>query len=172
MKGMNDIVNGAMLEIKTAVNHVDEMNAENNRNFDELKTESKKFKVHVGDEKKKIIAIDDDETILAMTKGILGHDYDFTTANSGKDALHLFYQGYAPDLMLLDLSMPDMDGLGIFERIRDLSKLNNVPIAIFSSSEAPKDKAKAREMGAVDFIAKPINKGELLERVRKLTQKG
>jgi len=171
MKGMNEIVNGAMIEIKTAVTHVDEMSAENNRNFDELKAESRKFKVNVGDEKKKIIVIDDDEPILVMTKGILGNIYDLTAVNSGKDALHLFYQGYAPDLMLLDLNMPDMDGWGTFERIRDLTKLNNVPIAIFSASEDPKDKNKAREMGAVDFIAKPINKGELQERVAKLIKR-
>jgi len=172
MAGMNEIVNGAMIEIQTAVTHVDEMSHENNRNFDELKSESMRFKINMGDEKKKIVVIDDDAPILVMAKGILGNDYDVATVNSGKDALHLFYQGYAPDLMLLDLGMPDMDGWDTFNRIRDLTKLNKVPIAIFTSSEDPKDRAKAKEMGAVDFIKKPINKGELLDRVGKLVKKG
>jgi len=172
MSGMNEIVNGAMIEIQTAVTHVDEMSNENNRNFDELKNESLKFKVSAGDEKKKIVVIDDDEPILVMTKGILGNDYEVTTVNSGKNALLLFYQGYAPNLMLLDLSMPDMDGWDTFNRIRDLTKLNKVPIAIFSSSDDPKDRAKAKEMGAVDFIKKPINKGQLLDRVGKIVKKG
>ena len=168
MSGMNDIVNGAMREIQIAVTNVDEMSAENNRNFEELKAESQKFKVNAGDEKKRIIVIDDDEPILVMTKGILGNNYEVTTVNSGKRALHLFYQGYAPDLMLLDLNMPDMDGWDTFDRIRDLTKLNKVPIAIFSSSEDPQDREKAQKMGAVDFIEKPIKKPELLGRVERI----
>jgi CheY-like chemotaxis protein len=162
---MNDIVNGAMHEIQVAVGHVDEMSAENSRNFDELKAESEKFKVGSGNEKKKIIVIDDEEPILTMTKGMLGNDYDVTTVKSGKEALHLFFQGYTPDLVLLDLKMPGMDGWDTYNRIKDLSNIHKVPIAIFTSSEDPKDKAQAQKMGAADYIMKPIKKVELLERV-------
>ena len=166
--GMNEIVNGAMKEIKVAVNHVDEMSAENSRNFEELKVESSKFKVDSADEKKKIIVIDDEETILTMTKGMLGSDYDVTTVKSGKDALKLFFQGYSPGLVLLDLSMPGLDGWDTYSRIRAISHIHKVPIAIFTSSEDPKDKTQAREMGAADYISKPIKKTELLERVKRL----
>jgi len=168
MTGMNEIVNGAMQEIKTAVTLVDEMSATNSKNFDELKVESSKFKVDSGDEKKKIIVIDDDEPILTMTKGMLGNDFDVTTVTSGKQALDLFFQGYVPNLALLDLKMPDLDGWNTYERIKAINNIHNVPIAIFTSSEDPVDKTHAQRMGAVDYIKKPINKNELLERVKKL----
>jgi CheY-like chemotaxis protein len=170
MSGMNDIVNGAMKEIKSAVTVVDEMSAENNRNFEDLKKESIKFKVESGSEKKKIIVVDDEETVLTLTKNSLENDYDVTTVSSGKQALKLFFQGYVPHLVLLDLSMPEMGGWDTFIRIRDISKLHQTPIAIYTTSEDPKDKEKARELGAVEYIRKPINKAEMLEKVKKLVR--
>jgi hypothetical protein len=59
VNGMNEIVNGAMKEMKSAVKLVDEMSHENNQNFEELKVESEKFKVDTGNEKKKVIIVDD-----------------------------------------------------------------------------------------------------------------
>ncbi|WP_461255917.1 methyl-accepting chemotaxis protein [Treponema sp. R80B11-R83G3] len=170
MNGMNDIVNGAMKEIKSAVTVVDEMSAENNKNFEDLKMESAKFKVETGNEKKKIIVVDDEETVLTMTKGLLEKDYDVTTVSSGKAALNLFFQGYVPHLVLLDLMMPEMGGWDVFIRIRDLSKLHKTPIAIYTTSDDPKDKAKAQELGAVDYIHKPVKKAELLATVAKLVK--
>ncbi|GBU29328.1 methyl-accepting chemotaxis protein [Treponema sp. R8-4-B8] len=167
VNGMNDIVNGAMKEIKAAVVLVDEMSAENSRNFEELKTESKRFKVESGNEQKKVIIVDDDETVLTMTKAMLDKDYEVTTVSSGKAALDLFFKGYTPNLVLLDLSMPDMGGWDTYIRIRDLTRLHNVPITIYTASENPEDRAKARELGAVDYIIKPMKKTELLERVKK-----
>jgi len=167
MNGMNDIVNGAMKEIKAAVNFVDQMSAENTRNFEELKTETQKFKVDTTGEKKKVIVIDDEETVLTVTKGVLERDYEVTTMNSGKAALALFLKGYTPNLVLLDLNMPEMDGWDTYIRIRDLTKLHKVPIVIYSVSEDQKDKDKAKEIGAVDFIHKPAPKAEMLEKVAK-----
>jgi DNA-binding response OmpR family regulator len=64
--------------------------------------------------------------------------------------------------------MSGMGGWDTFIRIRDLSKLHKVPIAIYTTSEDPNDKAHAKEIGAVDFIKKPANKADLLARVGKL----
>jgi len=171
VSGMNDIVNGAMQEIKVAVNLVDEMSTENSRNFEDLKAESSKFKVESGNEIKKVIVIDDEETVLTMTKGMLESDYDVTTVSSGKEALKLFFQGYVPDLVLLDLAMPGLGGWDTFIRVRDISQLHKIPIAIYTSSEDPKDNARAREMGAVDYIKKPCSKLELLNRLGKILDK-
>jgi CheY-like chemotaxis protein len=168
MSGLNDIVNGAMKEIKIAVTHVDEMSAENSKNFDELKVESQKFKTDVKGEKKKVIVVDDEETVLTLTKSMLEGDYDVTTVNSGKAALILFFQGYVPDLALLDLSMPELGGWDTMKRIRDISKLHTTKIVIYSTSDDQQDREKAREMGAVDFIHKPVKKAELLDKVKKL----
>jgi len=160
-------VNGAMQEIKVAVTMVDEMSAENSRNFDELKAESKKFKVDSGDEKKKIIVIDDEETVLTMTRVMLDKDYEITTVNSGMAALKLFFQGYTPNLVLLDLNMPEMGGWDTYIRIRDLTQLHQVPIVIYTTSEDQQDRDKAKEMGALDFVHKPAKKAELMEKVKK-----
>jgi CheY-like chemotaxis protein len=168
--GMNEIVNGAMTEIKSAVTHVDEMSAENNKNFEDLKAESNKFKVESGNEKKKIIVIDDEETVLTLTKTSLEGAYDVTTVNSGQKALNLFFQGYNPNLVLLDLNMPNMGGWDTYIKIRDITKLHQTPIAIYTTSEDSKDKAKAQELGAVDFIHKPVKKEELLAKAAKLAK--
>jgi methyl-accepting chemotaxis protein len=168
MSGMNEIVNVAMKEIKIAVGHVEEMSNENTKNFEELKTESQKFKVDSKDEKKKIIVVDDEQTVLTLAKAILETIYDVTTVTSGQEALNLFFQGYTPNLVLLDLNMPEMGGWDTYIRIRDITKLHKVPIAIHSTSEDPQDKAKAQEMGAVAFIQKPAKKDEMLEKVAKL----
>ena len=166
VSGMNDIVNGAMSEIKTAVNLVDEMSTENSQNFEELKVETEKFKVVSDSEKKKILVVDDEELILTMAKSMLGKEYEVTTVKSGKEALQLFYKGLVPDLVLLDLIMPGLDGWNTYERIKDISNLHHVPIAFFTSSNDPADKIQASKMGAVDFIEKPCK--DLLGRVKKL----
>jgi methyl-accepting chemotaxis protein len=168
VNGMNDIVNGAMKEIKVAVTHVDEMSNENSKNFEELKTESQKFKTENKNEKKKVIVIDDEETVLTLTKAALGEEYEVTTINSGQGALNLFFQGYVPNLALLDLTMPELGGWATFIRIRDISKLHQTPIAIYTTSDDPEDKARAREMGAVDYIHKPAKKADLLATVARL----
>ena len=166
--GMSEIVNGALSEIKTAVTHVTEMSTENNRNFDELRSETNKFKVSTGEEKQVVLAVDDDEIHLELTKNYLQQDYDVTTVESSEKALKLLYQGLAPNIIFLDLVMPGTDGWQTFERIRGISNLHNVPIAIFTASEDPADMSRAKTMGAVDYITKPCSRDELLRRVEKI----
>ena len=67
--------------------------------------------------------------------------------------------------------MPDMDGWETFDRINAISNLHNVPTAIFTSSDDPKDRDKAQQMGAVDYIKKPMKKSELLDRIERLINK-
>jgi CheY-like chemotaxis protein len=167
IKGMNEVVSGALAEIKIAVTHVSEMSSENNRNFEDLKSVTGKFIITTGKEKKKVLVVDDDQTHLTMTKSFLEEDYDVTTTNSCEKALKLLYQGYDPDYILLDLMMPEIDGWDTYDRIKALSKLHHVPIAIFTSSDDPADKNRAEKMGAADFIKKPCKKSELVERIRK-----
>ena len=168
VNGMSGIVNGALKEIKTAVTHVAEMGTENNRNFEELKSETVKFKVSTGNEKKKVLVVDDDEIHLEMTKTFLEGEYDVTTVKSCEDALKLLYQGYDPSFISLDLVMPETDGWQTFERIRGISNLHKVPIAIFTVSDDPSDKNRAKTMGAADFIKKPTTQGELLTKIAKI----
>jgi len=64
--------------------------------------------------------------------------------------------------------MPEIHGFDAYDRIKGISNLHHVPIAIFTSSEDPKDLDRARNMGAADFIKKPCKKSELLERIEKV----
>ena len=171
IKGMNDIVSGALSEIKVAVGHVTEMNAENNKNFEDLKNESGKFKITTGQEKVTILMVDDEKTHLEMTKSFLENDYDVVTATSGREALTLLFQGLDPKFILLDLMMPEIDGWDTYDRIKALSNIHHVPIAIFTSSDDPADRERARKMGAADYIKKPCQKSELLDRIGKALEK-
>jgi CheY-like chemotaxis protein len=167
VEGMNEILKG-IHQINVSVDHVNDMSLENNRNFDSLKQETKKFRDSAGNEKQKLLVVDDDSIHLELAIAFLKDEYDISTAQSGKDALSLFYSGLVPQLILLDLLMPDMDGWDTYNRIKAIGALHDTPIAFFTSSDDPKDKQKAHEMGAVDFIRKPIKKTELQERVGKI----
>jgi len=166
--GMNQMVDVDVKQIKTAIKQVDEMSAENNRNFNELKMETDKFKVHSGKEQKKVLVIDDNETDLVAVKVMLEETYDIFTADSGDSALKLFHQGLVPNLILLDLVMQGMSGWETYERIKGIGSVHNVSIVIYSASADPKDKTHAEKMGAVDFINKPAAQNELLRRIDKI----
>jgi CheY-like chemotaxis protein len=168
--GMSEILKGVN-QIRVSVNHVNDMSMENSRNFESLKHETDKFKHTVGDEKRKILVVDEDSIFLTMVETMLSNDYDVITAQSGKGALGLFYQGLVPQLILLDLIMPEMDGWNTYSRIKAIGGLHDIPIAIFTASDDPKDLQHARELGAVDYIKKPAKKDDLLKRVGKILEK-
>jgi methyl-accepting chemotaxis protein len=169
-EGMNEILTGVN-QIKNSVNHVNEMSLENNQSFESLKQETEKFNVSVKNEKQKILIVDDDSIHLEMVEAVLSNEYNVLCAKSGNEALGLFYKGLVPQLILLDLIMPDMDGWDTYKRIKAIGSLYNTPIAFFTSSDDPKDKQHAHEMGAVDYIKKPYNKDDLLLRVGRIVKK-
>jgi len=168
--GMSEILKGVN-QIKVSVNHVNDMSMENTRNFESLKHETDKFKHTVGDEKHKILVVDDDSIFLTMVESMLSSDYEIITAQSGKQALGMFYQGLVPKLILLDLIMPEMDGWNTYSRIKAIGGLHDIPIAIFTASDDPKDLQHAHDLGAVDYIKKPAKKDDLLKRVGKILEK-
>jgi CheY-like chemotaxis protein len=117
---------------------------------------------------KKILVIDDDETTLTLTKGMLEGDYHVTTVDSGTAAWELIQKGFKPDLVLLDMFMPEMSGWNTLLRIRKLCEARKVVIAIYTSSEDPEGMAKAKEFGALEYIHKPLSRTKLLEKVAEL----
>jgi len=121
--------------------------------------------------KKKILIVDDNEVQLSLTEVQLKTEYETTIAKSGKEALNYLFHGHVPDLIILDILMPDMDGWETFGRLRAISKLHEVPILFFSSIDDQKEIDRAFDMGAVDFIIKPCNSTELLDRVKKVVKK-
>jgi len=167
VEGMTEILKG-INQINVSVKHVNEMSMENNRNFEALKQETEKFNDTVGNEKKKILVVDDDVIHLEMVEAVLSSNYEVLTAKSGNEALGLFYQGLVPKLIFLDLIMPEMDGWNTYSRIKAISNLHDTPIAFFTASTDPDDIKRANEMGAVDYVQKPYDKDDLLNRVEKI----
>jgi len=165
--GMSEILKGVN-QIYVAVNHVNDMSVENNRNFEALKQETERFRDSTGKEKKKILMVDDDEIHLTMIQSVLQDQYEVVTAKSGKEALGLFFQGLIPKLVCLDIVMPDMDGWDTYNRLRAIGDLHDTPIAFFTSSDDPQHKKRAKEMGAVDYIKKPYDAVDLIHRVDKI----
>jgi two-component system KDP operon response regulator KdpE len=107
--------------------------------------------------------VDDEPGILRAVQSNLGHhDFHVEGAANGQDALSE-YARVRPELVLLDLGLPDMDGLEIIRAIR---KRANTPIVVLSSRETERDKVTALDLGADDYLTKPFGINELLARVR------
>jgi DNA-binding response OmpR family regulator len=119
-------------------------------------------------EKNRILLIDDDEIQHQIAENMLSDEYELFKVKSGYDALNYLYNGsFVPQLILLDILMPEMDGWEVFNRIKALSLLKNVPIIFVTSLNAIEEEKKASEIGAADFIIKPFTKNDLLERIKK-----
>jgi len=122
--------------------------------------------------RKAILLVDDDETHLVYTQASLKDEYDVFMVKSGKEALEFLDKGQnIPDLILLDILMPEMDGWTVFDRINGIADLKFTPIMFYSSLEEEVAKEKAYELGAFDFITKPCKKSVLLDKIKDTIQK-
>jgi two-component system, OmpR family, KDP operon response regulator KdpE len=111
----------------------------------------------------RLLVVDDEQSILrAVRANLTRHGYEVETAESGRQALEQF-TWYHPDLVMLDLGLPDMDGLEVIRRIREQSP---TPIIVLSVRGAERDKVAALDLGADDYLTKPFGIDELLARVR------
>jgi len=117
---------------------------------------------------KKILIVDDSEVHLVIAENILKSKYETITAISGKEALNLLTKGLIPNLILLDILMPEMDGWEVYNKIKGISLLQNVPIAFLTSLDGVREKLYASRIGAADMITKPYEGKELLSRVEKM----
>lgn len=126
----------------------------------------------MADGKKKILLIDDDIIQHNIVENMLKEDYEIFMVKSGKDALRYLYDGsFAPNLILLDILMPEMDGWEVFNRIKALSLLKNVPIVFLTAVNTTAEEKHAYEIGAADFITKPYVKEDLAGRIFKVIGK-
>jgi DNA-binding response OmpR family regulator len=111
----------------------------------------------------KILVIDDEETTLELLRLLLEHKgYEVIKASRADDGLRKAYRTQ-PDLVLLDIMMPDMDGWEVCRRLRELS---DIPIIFLTALGEAKDIVRGLEAGADDYIAKPYDNEELIARVR------
>ena len=112
---------------------------------------------------KKILIIEDDKAIVRlMTVALKTNDYEPIVASTGVDGLSLFLKEN-PDLVLLDMGLPDIDGSEVLLQIRNIAK---TPIIIVSARDKEQEKVDALDNGANDYVTKPFSIGELLARIR------
>ena len=110
-----------------------------------------------------IVIVEDEYNISSFVSAVLqANGFDTMVARNGAEAIILI-TSHCPDLVLLDLGLPDMDGQGIIENVRGWS---NVPIIVVSARTRERDKVMALESGADDYITKPFGTSELLARIR------
>src|SRR5438876_6233267 len=118
--------------------------------------------------RRRLLVVDDDDDIRLLLEELLrGAGYAVDTACDGRAALRAFYEN-PPDLVVLDLSMPEMDGFEMLERLRDLS---DVPVILLTARGGEIDKVRGFRAGADDYVVKPFGRQELLARIHALLRR-
>ena len=110
-----------------------------------------------------ILVVDDEPHIVrTLTINLRARDYDVESAGDGRSALQIM-QERSPDVIVLDLGLPDMDGLDVLRRVRETSM---TPVIVLSARQESDDKIEALDAGADDYVTKPFGMDEFLARVR------
>jgi len=118
----------------------------------------------------KILIVDDQHSVREALYGLLTNQgYTLFFAENGAKALELANEN-TPDLMLLDVMMPEMDGFEVCQRIRAMEQLQDIPIILLTSLEDRESRLRGIQAGADDFITKPFEKNELRARIRTITR--
>jgi two-component system KDP operon response regulator KdpE len=115
-----------------------------------------------------VLVVDDEPQILRVMRASLPiRGYEVLTASTGEEALNQLSK-QVPDLLILDLVMPEMSGLEVCRRVREFS---SVPIIVLSAKGSESDKVAALDLGADDYVTKPFGMDELLARVRAVLRR-
>ena len=118
--------------------------------------------------KDRVLVVEDDKNIRKFMQTILeANDYDVIATETGKEAYSLI-TSRCPDVVILDLGLPDMDGMKILKEVRAWS---NMPIIVVSARDHEKDKVEALDMGADDYIGKPFRPRELVSRIKSVLRR-
>lgn len=113
-----------------------------------------------------ILVVDDDKSNLALAQKILLPQYRIAASNSGAAALKYLEHNH-PDLILLDINMPDMDGFEVMEKLREKEETASIPVIFLTADNLAETEIKCFRMGAMDFVTKPFVPDILLSRVDK-----
>lgn len=119
----------------------------------------------------KILIVDDEPDIPELLKlSLISEPYDFIVAHNGEEAIDLTLTEL-PDLILLDIMMPDMDGYEVVEHLKKSKTANDIPVIMISAKTAIEDKVKGMELGIDDYIAKPFDKREVKARIKMVMRR-
>lgn len=118
--------------------------------------------------RKRILVVDDQPENIAVMREILKSDYTVIAATNGERALALAKSASPPDLVLLDVMMPGMDGHEMLRRLRASPVTAALPVVLVTSKDTIDDKMTGYELGSTDYITKPVDSAFVLSVVRKL----
>lgn len=119
---------------------------------------------------KKILLVDDEVDILEFLKyNLEQEDFDVLVSTNGKDALKMILQN--PDLIVLDIMMPGMDGFELYQQIKSDKKSQDIPIIFLTAKSGETDEIKGLDLGANDYIQKPISPKKLIARIKSNLRK-
>ena len=125
----------------------------------------------MSDSKARILVVDDNLHNLKLLKDVLmAHDYQVHFATNGTDAL-LSVQAEPPDLILLDVKMPDIDGYEVCQRLKSNPSHQDIPVIFITVRDKLSDKMKAFSIGGVDYLTKPFDKAELMARIQAIVRR-
>ena len=117
-------------------------------------------------EKATILVVDDTPDNLALMNSLLKDDYKVRIANGGEKALKIAVSDSPPDLILLDITMPGMDGYEVCQRLKRDPRTMNIPVIFLTAKAEMEDEKKGLELGAVDYITKPMSPPIVMARVK------
>ena len=123
--------------------------------------------VDVGVGLPRILAVDDDPEALQILDMALREEFEITTASDGIEAIERIVV-YEPDLLLIDIMMPKMNGYQLLQSIRRNLYLRGLPVIVLSAKSTPKDRDYAMRLGATDFLAKPYGVDELTQTLERI----
>jgi CheY-like chemotaxis protein len=118
--------------------------------------------------KKTILIVDDSDTIRLFIRSLLEKDYEIIDKNDGQDALTYLSQGNHPDLILLDMEMPNMNGRVFVRRVNSDPRHGKIPIVFITAVNSSLIINSFKNMGVVDFIIKPFKPEELVAKVNDI----
>ncbi len=119
--------------------------------------------------KTKVLAIDDSRTIRNLLAATLEEaGFEYVSAVDGREGVDM-YDDVAPDVVITDINMPNLDGFGVIEELRGTDINSKVPILVLTTESAPEMKARARYAGATGWITKPFDDASLIFALKRVT---
>ncbi len=119
----------------------------------------------------KVLIVDDEmDTLLPLKRSLEVEDYIVVEALNGQEALNMV-KNEIPDIILLDLMLPGMDGYEVCSRLKNNALTKNIPIIMLTARDDVKDRVKGLETGADDYVAKPFNLHELKARIKSVLRR-
>lgn len=120
--------------------------------------------------KKRILILDDKETIAKVLAIYLINDYECVWLQNGLQGMKWLQEGNIPDLIISDIRMPEMRGDDFLEWIKSNELFKHIPVIMLSSEDSTSERVRLLQVGAEDYIVKPFNPMELKIRVKKIIQ--